>query len=42
MSTFDWKKSIEDSIRDGFIITITTAVVFFALIAVNIKPPNYL
>ena len=40
MSSFDWKKSIEDSIKDGLIITATTTGIFFALKATNVKPPK--
>ena len=28
MSSFDWKKNIEDSIKDGLIITATTTGIF--------------
>ena len=38
MSSFDWKKNIEDSIKDGLIITITTTGIFYALKAGSIKP----
>ena len=31
MSSFDWKENIEDSIKDGLIITITTTGIFYAL-----------
>ena len=34
------KKNIEDSIKDGLIITTTTTGIFFALKAANIKPPK--
>ena len=40
MSSFDWKKNIEDSIKDGLIITTTTTGIFFALKAANLKPPK--
>ena len=40
MSSFDWKKNIEDSIKDGLIITTTTTLIFFALKAANVKPPK--
>ena len=40
MSSFDWKKNIEDSIKDGLIITITTTGIFYALKAANVKPPK--
>ena len=31
MSSFDWKKNVEDSIKDGLIITTTTTVIFYVL-----------
>ena len=40
MASFDWKKSTEDSIKERFIITITTNGIFYALKAANIKPPK--
>ena len=40
MSSFKKKKNIEDSIKDGLIITATTTGIFFALKAANIKPPK--
>ena len=40
MSSFDWKKNVEDSIKDGLIITITTTGIYFALKAANVKPPK--
>ena len=40
MSSFEWQKEIEDSIKDGLIITITTTGIFYALKAANIKPPK--
>ena len=43
MSSFGWKKNVEDSIKDRLIITaavIITAAIFFALKAVNVKPPK--
>ena len=40
MSSFDWKKNIEDFIKDGIIITATTPGIFFALKAANLKPPK--
>ena len=40
MSSFDWEKNVEDSIKDGLIITVTTTGIFFALKEVNIKPPK--
>ena len=40
MSTLDWKKNIEDSIKDGLIITATTTGIFLALKAAKVKPPK--
>ena len=40
MSSFYWRKSIEDSIKDGLIITIRAAGIFFGLKATNVKPPK--
>ena len=40
MTSFDWKKHIEDSIKDGLIINAATTGIFFALKAENIKPPK--
>ena len=40
MSSFDWKKNVEDSIKDGLIITTTTTGIFYVLKAVNVKPPK--
>ena len=31
MASFDWKKNIEDSIKNGLIITITMTSIFYAL-----------
>ena len=41
MSSFDLKKSIEDPIKDGLIITATITGIFFALKAVNDIPGCY-
>ena len=38
MSSFDWKKNIEGSIKDGLMITATTTGIFFALKTANLKP----
>ena len=38
MTSFDWKKNIEDSIKDGPIITASTTGIFFALKTANVKP----
>ena len=40
IASFDWKKSIEDSIKDGLIITATTTRIFCVLKAKNVKPPK--
>ena len=40
MSSFDWKKNIEDSIKDALIITATTTGIFFVLKAANAKLPK--
>ena len=40
MSSFDWKKNVEDSIKDGIIITVATTGIFFALKTANVKPPK--
>ena len=40
MNIFDWKKNIEDSMKDGLIITATTTGIFFALKAANVTPPK--
>ena len=40
MTSFDGKKNIEDSIKDGLIITATTTGIFFALKAVNVRRPK--
>ena len=40
MSSFDWKKNIEDSIKDGWIITATTTRIFFAQREANVKLPK--
>ena len=33
------KKNIDDSIKDGLIITATTTGIFYVLKAANVKPP---
>ena len=40
MTSFDWKKTIEDSIKDRLIITIGATGIFFGLKAANVKPPK--
>ena len=34
------KKNIEDSIKDGLIITITMTRIFYALKSANVEPPK--
>ena len=41
MSTFNWRKNIEDSLKDGVIITIEATGIFFGLKMLNVvKPPK--
>ena len=40
MASFDWKKNIEDSLKDGLSITIGAAGIFYGLKAANVKPPK--
>ena len=40
MSSFDWKKDIKDSIKDGLMITATTTGIFYALKAASVKTPK--
>ena len=40
MASFDWKKNIEDSLKDGLIITIGVAGIFYGLKTTNVKPPK--
>ena len=40
MSSFNWKKNIEDSTKNGLIITIGATGIFFGLKVVNVKPPE--
>ena len=40
MSSFDWKKNVRDSIKDGLTITATTTGIFYVLKAANVKPPK--
>ena len=40
MGSFNWKKNIEDSMKDGLIITITMTGIFYTLIEASIKPPK--
>ena len=37
MSSFNWKKNIEDSVKDGLIITTWATGIFFGLKAVGVK-----
>ena len=38
MASFDWKKNVEGSIKDGLIITATTTGIFYVLKEANVKP----
>ena len=40
MGSFNWRKNIEYSLKDGLIITIGAAGIFFGLNAGNVKPPK--
>ena len=40
MASFDWKRNIEDSLKDGLIINIGAAGIFYSLKAANVKPPK--
>ena len=40
MASFDWKKNIEDSIKDGLIITATTTGIFYVLKVAGMRPPK--
>ena len=40
MASFNWKRNIEDSIKNGIIITITTIGIFYVLKAAKVKPPK--
>ena len=40
MSSFDWRKNIEDSLMDGLIIPIESTGIFFTLKAANVQPPK--
>ena len=40
MSSFEWEKNVEDSIKVGLIITATTTGIFYVLKAANVKPPK--
>ena len=40
MGCFNWRKNIEDSIKDSLIVTIRASGTFFGLKAANVKPPK--
>ena len=40
MSSFDWKKSIEDSIKDGLIIAATLTGITYVLKTEGMRPPK--
>ena len=40
MASFDWKKNSGDSLKDGLIITIGAAGIFYRLKVANVKPPK--
>ena len=40
MSSFDWKKNVEDSTKDGLIETAATTAIFYAVKVENVKPPK--
>ena len=40
MTSFDWRKNIEDSLKEGLIISIEAIGILFRLKAVNVKPPK--
>ena len=40
MSSFNWRKNIEDSLKDGLIITIGAPGTIFGLKTANVKPPK--
>ena len=40
MSSFEWKKKVEDSIKDGLIIAVTTIGIFYVLKVESLKPPK--
>ena len=39
-ASFDWKKNIKDSLKDGLIITTGATGIFYGLKAANVKPPK--
>ena len=40
MNSFDWKKNIEDSIKNGLMKTTVVAGIFFALKTANVELPK--
>ena len=40
MASFDWEKNVEDSMKDGLIVTVTTTGIFYILKAANVKLPK--
>ena len=40
MSSFNWRKNIEDSLKNGLIMTIRAARIFDRSKAANVKPPK--
>ena len=40
MTSFDWRKNIEDSLKDRLIISIGAIRIFFGLKTANVKPPK--
>ena len=40
MSSLNWRKNIEDSLKDALIITIGVTGICFGLKAANVKPPK--
>ena len=40
MSSFNWRKNIEDSLKDGLIIITGAVGIFFGLKTANVKPPK--
>ena len=40
MSSFNWRKNIEDSLKDELIRTIAATGIFFGLKEANVKPPK--
>ena len=40
MASFDWENNVEDSMKDGLIVTVNTTRIFYILKAANVKPPK--